>query len=159
MLVHRESGYRLIVEQMGLAGAAKSPAEKAGNSEKKKSTTKFIVGLLKQNSSAFRREHRPEAWTTTNSLALLRQQKCPQSPRSTALAFDRTSRFRPGHPSMKNLTRLNARGLAESIYDFSGHLLPCPFYAHYQLVELLLDCLIVRSLNSKQKEQECQNHT
>jgi hypothetical protein len=60
---------------------------------------------------------------------------------------------------MKNLTRLDARGLAESIYDFSGHLLPCPFCAHYQLVELLLDCLIVRSLNSMQKEQECQNHT
>jgi hypothetical protein len=59
----------------------------------------FTSPRMKQNSAVFRREHRAGACTTTNIPGRLRQQKCPQSPRSTALAFDRTSRLRSGHPS------------------------------------------------------------
>jgi hypothetical protein len=53
---------------------------------------------------------------------------------------------------------LNARDCGEHL-PLSGHLLRRPPVAIHQLVELLLDCLIVPSSNSMQKEQECQNRT
>jgi hypothetical protein len=49
-------------------------------------------------------------------------------------------------------------GTAENIYRFQAHS-SARSVAIHQLVELLLDCLIVPSLNSMQKEQECQNRT